>query len=138
MGAGARTRVHTRFCWGSCLQWPRNVHTGSQIPACGPALLSGLCPPLKGSRTVPARLPRAVSLRGTTADMTLGEQVSHLCICSSQRENFPCSTNFKICILGFGHFCHQAPCAACGDPVAPASTFITRSAGHAELTEFAV
>lgn len=134
-GAHTHTCVHTHFCWGPCLPWPRNVHTGSQVPACGPALLSGLCPPLKGSRSIPARLPRTVSLQETTSDITLAEQVSHLCICSSPREYFPCSTNFKICVLGFEHCCHQAPCAACGDPVASASTFIRRSAGHAELTE---
>lgn len=135
MGAGA----HTRFCLGPCLQWPRNVHTTSDSslrasPAVWPVPTFQRVedrPTLPSRRRLPA---------GTTADMTLGKQVFHLPIHLSQSDHFPCSTNSKICVLGFGHFRHQAPCASWGSsgPVAPASAFITCSAGHVELAEFAV
>lgn len=47
--------THTRFCLRSCLQWPRKVHTRSQIPALRPVPLSCLCPlPFHGVKEHPS------------------------------------------------------------------------------------
>lgn len=54
-GGHIHTHTHTRFCLRSCLQWPRKVHTRSQIPALRPVPLCCLCPlPFHGVKEGPS------------------------------------------------------------------------------------
>lgn len=97
-GACTRTLTYTRFCLGPCLQWPGKVHSESQIPALGPALLSCLCPPFMGSRKAPAHLLPVGRLLMRTADRERG---SHLCVSSLPWEDAPLSVKSELHILGF-------------------------------------